>query len=123
MQALWLHWCLLAVVIAMVLLGSILFAAPSSNVTISLLVVGGILLLGRYLNKLAFQMPEPLQSLLAIGHFAIPHLEFYDVRDLIIHDWGAIPWGICGLATLYALAYTAFFLLLAWAAFRRKALN
>jgi ABC-type transport system involved in multi-copper enzyme maturation permease subunit len=122
-QAWWLHWCLLAVVVALVLLGSVVFAAPSSNVTISLLVVVGLLSMGRYLNQLAYQMTEPLRSLLAMGYLVVPHLEFYDVRDLIVHNWGALPWWVCGAATLYAAAYVALFLLLTWWLFRRKALN
>src|SRR6267154_4987300 len=46
LQALWLQWMMLAIVIAMALLGSIVFAAPSSNSTICFVVVIGILLVG-----------------------------------------------------------------------------
>src|SRR5437667_9158917 len=38
-QALWLHWWMLAVVLGMTLLGSVVFAAPSSNATITVLVI------------------------------------------------------------------------------------
>src|SRR6516225_9549090 len=48
-QALWLQWMFLAVVIAMVLLGSIVFAAPSSNATTCFVVVLCLWYLGRYL--------------------------------------------------------------------------
>lgn len=121
-QAWWLHWCLLAIVVAMTLLGSVVFAAPSSNITITFLVVGGMLLLGRQLYKVAQRMAEPGQTLLAMVYFTAPHLEFFDVRDMLIHEW-AIPWWACGAATLYALAYTLFFLLGTWWVFRRQALN
>src|SRR5437660_9033613 len=47
-QALTLHWFMLGIIVAMTLLGSIVFAAPSSNNTITLLVTVGILLLGRH---------------------------------------------------------------------------
>jgi hypothetical protein len=40
-----------------------------------------------------------------------------------VHDFGVIEWQYIGLATLYALAYTFFFLLGACWVFRRKALN
>lgn len=46
LQAAWLQWMFLGVVIAMAVLGSIVFAAPSSNATILFVVVIGILLLG-----------------------------------------------------------------------------
>jgi ABC-type transport system involved in multi-copper enzyme maturation permease subunit len=122
-QALWLHWCLLAVVVALALGGSLVFAAPSSNATICFVVSLGILLLGRHLNKVALGLPEPSQTLLYAVYFAMPHLELFDVRELIIHDWGPIAWPVWALATAYAAVYTAVFLLASWLVFRRKPLS
>jgi Cu-processing system permease protein len=122
-QALWLHWWMLGIVIAMVLLGSVLFSAPSSNATISLVIAFGILILGRHLNQVALQMTEPGGTLLYLLYYAIPHLELFDVRDLIIHNWEPIPWFACAGASLYASVYAAFFLLGAWLLFRRQSLN
>ncbi len=122
-KALWLHWFMLGVVIACVLLGSVVFAAPSSNATISFIVVLGILFLGRYLNQVALQQREPLRSLVYGLYFIIPHLEWYDVRDLVIYDQNMVGWADCALATLYALVYMALFLLGTWLVFRRKPLN
>ena len=118
-----LHWVMLGVVVALTLLGSLVFTAPSSNTTICFLAVTGILVLGRHLNKVALQLPEPRRSLLYAAYYCLPHLELFDVRDLIVHNWPPIPWKVCGLATLYALAYTAAFLTAACLVFRRKAIN
>lgn len=122
-QAMLLHWAMLAVVLGLTLLGSIVFAAPSSNNTIILIVTTGILMIGRHLHKLALRMPEPQQTVLTVLYYLIPHLELFDVRDLIIHNWPLIPWGVFGLAVLYAAAYAAFFLSLACWVFRRKSLT
>ena len=122
-QALWLHWWMLAVVIAMTLLGSLVFAAPSSNSTITFITVIGILLLGRHLGKVALQLPLFIQTIAYAVYLAIPHLEFFVVRDLVIHNGELIAWWAWGVATLYALAYASLFLLLAWLTFRKKALN
>lgn len=122
LQAAWLHWLMLGIVVAFTLLGSIVFAAPSSNGTICFVCAAGILLLGRHLNKVALGLAEPLQTVLYTVYFTIPHLELFDVRDLIIHNWELIPGGIIALATLYAAAYTAFFLFAAWLVFRRRPL-
>src|SRR3954454_2761755 len=46
-QTMMMQWLMLGIVTAFVLFGSIVFAAPSSNATISFVVVIGILLLGR----------------------------------------------------------------------------
>ncbi|HLX94533.1 MAG TPA: ABC transporter permease subunit [Verrucomicrobiae bacterium] len=122
-QALLLQWIMLGVVTAMTLLGSIVFAAPSSTVTIVFIVVAGILFLGRHLNTVAMHYPEPLHSVIYAVYFAIPHLELFDVRERVVNDWGLVSWLACGLATLYAAAYAGLFLMLTWLAFRRKSLN
>ncbi len=123
LQAAWLQWVMLGVVVALVLLGSVVFAAPSSNSTICFVVILGILLLGRHLNQVALQQAEPLRSVVYTIYFLIPHLEWYDIRDFLIYDHGLIGWGNVGLATLYAVGYSAALLLGTWLVFRRKALN
>jgi len=122
-QAMLLHWFMLGIVCAMTMLGSIVFAAPSSTNVITLIVSIGILLLGRHLNKVALKMEEPGQTFVYAIYFAIPHLELFDVRDLIIHNWGLIRWEICAAALGYAAVYSAIFLALACLLFRRKAIN
>lgn len=122
-QAMGLQWAMLAVVVALALLGSLLLSAPSANSTICFIVVAGILLVGGHLNTVALQQPEPLSSLVYALYFLLPHLEIFDVRDLLIHDHPLVGWGNCLLATLYAAAYTATFLFAAWWIFRRKPLS
>lgn len=122
-QAMTLHWIMLGVVIAMTLLGSLVFSAPSANNTICFIVVTFILLLGRHLDKVAMQTSEPARSALQALFFILPHLEFFDLRDLVIHDWPPVRWVVCIKAFVYAAAYGAFFLLAACLLFRRKALN
>ena len=64
-----------------------------------------------------------MRSIIYTIYFMIPHLELFDVRERVVNDWGLVNWAACGLATLYAAAYTGMFLLLAWLAFRRKGLT
>ncbi len=122
-QAMTLHWFMLGVVCAMTMLGSIVFAAPSSNNTITLVVALGILLVGRHLHKVALKLSEPSQTLIAAIYFALPHLELFDVRDLIVHDWPPVPWLIWAAALGYAAVYSSLFLGAACLLFRRKAIN
>ena len=123
LQAFWLQWAMLGIVTAFVLLGSIVFAAPSSNATITFVFVTGILLLGGHLNQVALQQSEPFRSIVYTIYFLIPHLEWYDVRDFVIYDQGAIAWVDCLLATLYAAVYATLLLFATWLVFRRKPLN
>jgi len=124
LQAAFLHWMALGVVIAFALLGSLVFAAPSSNATICFSIVAAILCIGRYLDKFALSLPEPIRSIVYSIYFAMPHVEIpFDMRKLIIHDWPIIDWRYVWLLGLYLLAYIAFFLVGACLIFRRKALN
>ena len=122
-QAFLLHWLMLAIVVAMALLGSLVFAAPSSNATICFVVVGAILLVARHLNTVALQMSEPGQTLVYGVYFLLPHLELFDVRELVVHDWGAVPWAKFLVAALYSACYSALLVTGAWWRFRRMALQ
>ncbi len=62
-QAVWLHWIMLGVFIAICLLGSLLFSAVSASVTISFVAVTFILLIGRHLDQVAMQAGEPWRTL------------------------------------------------------------
>jgi ABC-type transport system involved in multi-copper enzyme maturation permease subunit len=122
-QALWLHWQLLGIVIAMTMLGSVGLSTPAANMTFVFVITLGILVMGGFLHQVAQRMAEPAASLLTALYFIIPHLEFFNLSTLITHDWPIAPWLDVFWATLYGLAYMAFFLLAACMIFRRKALN
>jgi len=123
-EALWLHWQMLGIVIALTMLGSVVLSLEA-NITIIFIISVGLLVVGGHLHRLAGQMSEPSASILTAIYFLIPHLELFDMRELIIHDWPMDPsiWVDTLLVTLYGLAYMSFFLLAACLVFRRKALN
>jgi ABC-type transport system involved in multi-copper enzyme maturation permease subunit len=123
LQAGAMHWFMLGVVVAMALLGSLVFAAPSSNSTICFVIIGGILFVGRHLDQQALSLAEPFRSVVLALYFAIPHLEFYDMRDLVVHNWPLVGWTYIALALLYAFFYMLVFLIGACLVFRRKAVN
>ncbi len=123
-QAAFLHWIMLGVVVAMALLGSLVFAAPSSNSTICFVIVATILTVGRYLDAVALSLSEPFRSIIYAVYFAIPHLEIpFEMRNLIVHDWPLIGWNFIALDAIYLLAYAAAFLVAACLVFRRKPVN
>jgi ABC-type transport system involved in multi-copper enzyme maturation permease subunit len=122
-QALWLHWICLGIVVALVLLGSVVFTAPSSNATICFIVIVGIIFCGRYLNGVALNMGCWGETVVYAIYYCIPHLEWYDVREFVVHDWGIISWAVCAGATFYGLLYAAFLLGAAWLVFRKKTLT
>jgi len=122
-KAMGLQLMMLGVVIAMTLLGSVVFSAISSNATISLVAVFGILFVGEHLNKIALRQAEPIQSITYTIYFCIPHLELFDVRNQLVNHQPLPGFFDCGLASLYAAAYAAALLFATWLLFRRKGLN
>lgn len=122
-QAATLHWAMLAIVVGITLLGSLVFTAVSSNITIAFIAVIFILLVGRHLHKAALHLGPVSGTFLTGLYFIIPHLELFDVRDLIVHNWPLIPWGYWFIALLYAAFYSVLLLLASWLVFRRKVLQ
>ncbi|MBI3880645.1 MAG: ABC transporter permease subunit [Verrucomicrobia bacterium] len=124
-QAMWMQWVMLGVVVALTLLGSLIYTSPAETITIVAIVAVGILGLGAHLHKIALrpdQQPVVAAVLTAI-YYVIPHLEFFDVRDKVVHGWELLEWSKVLLATLYGAGYMAVFLLLGWARFRRQRVN
>lgn len=123
-QAAWLHWMVLGVITAMVIFGSVVLSAPSVNVTISFIVIGGILLLGQHLHQVAMRMSGFSQTCLTILYFLIPHIEWaFSYRDLLLFDQPLIAWSVVAGATAYWACYIAAFLIAAWLVFRKKTLT
>jgi ABC-type transport system involved in multi-copper enzyme maturation permease subunit len=123
-QAGFLHWMALGVVVALSLLGSLVFAAPSSNSTICFAICAAILCVGRYLDQFALALHEPTRTIVYTIYFAMPHLEWpFELRTRTTFDWPLVPWGVVVLTALYLMAYMGFFLAAACLVFRRKPVN
>lgn len=121
-QGLWSHWMVLGIIASMTLLGSVTLSTAGVNTTISFIVSLGILWVGRHLGKVAQSLSEPGESLVYLIYFVLPHLEFFDLRQMMVHD-EPVPWGAWFLSTLYGLVFILFFLLTTCVCFQRKRLN
>jgi ABC-type transport system involved in multi-copper enzyme maturation permease subunit len=119
-----LHWGALAVVVAMALLGSIVFAAPSSNGTICLVVAVGILTLEQHLNTVAVNSGGIIGKILYAIYFAMPRLDWaFSVREFLVFGSPMPGVAMTSGALLFYAGYAALLILGAWLLFRRKALN
>ncbi len=123
LQAMWLHWMCLGIVVAIALLGSVVFTAPSSTATICFIVVVGLLFAGQHLNQIAVNIGGARGTIVYALYYVVPHLEFFDIRKTIIHNHDAINGFAVGGATLYGMVYAATLLSVTWGLFRRKALT
>jgi Cu-processing system permease protein len=118
-QALLLHAGFMVVITALSLLGSLALTV-SANLTLCGLVTAGMLVFGQRLVSMAADQPAPGRWALYAIHWIAPHLEFFDMRQRLVHEWPTISWGVCGAVWLYALCYAAACLALAAVIFRRK---
>ena len=122
LQAVWLHWMMLGIVVAATLLGSLLLT-PAANVSIVILAFIGIWTVGEYLNQLAAKTGGWVGWVTYAIYYVIPHFEIFDVRERLIHDWTPVGWDAIALASAYAMVYMALLLTAAAMLFRRKPLN
>jgi len=81
-----------------------LFLTPAANIVATLLVYFGN-------NWFGVSMP---------GYIYFPHLEFFDLKEKIIHSSSIVPGWVILFLTIYAICYIGLFLYLAWLVFRRR---
>ncbi|MDA3924307.1 MAG: ABC transporter permease subunit [Kiritimatiellae bacterium] len=112
LQAFILHIGLLAVVVAIGMMGSLIMTT-SANVTISILVVFAMLLFGASLSALAATQNLVAKTVLNIANAIAPHIEFFDMRQRLVHEWPAVSWLVCAAVMGYAAVYSTVCLFIA----------
>lgn len=122
--AMMLHWGALAVVVAMALAGSLVFTAPSSNVTICFIAAMGIIWLEPHLNTVALHAGGAVGSALYALYFLLPRIDWaFLTREQLVFQ-NPLPGPLVfGGAMLFYAGYSAALLLASWLLFRRRALN
>jgi Cu-processing system permease protein len=124
MVAILLHWGALGVVIAMALLGSIVFATPASNGTICFIVVAAILLLGRHLNTIALQTGGWLGDVIYGVYYMLPRLDWaFSLREFLVFHNPMPPLLVWSQALLFYVMYAGLLMFASWLLFRRRPLN
>lgn len=120
-QALALHFAFIALAVAVSLLGSLLMSA-SANCALSSIVLVGMFFFGRRLPEYADGLNPALAWLVKAVYAIAPHAEFFDMRQRLVHGWGAVGWPVFAAVLCYALVYIAVLLGLASLALRRRRL-
>jgi len=120
LEAFALHLAFAAVAVAVALLASLVLTR-SAALTLAGIVLTAMFFFGRNLPAYAASAPTPVAWLLKAVYVIGPHVEFFDMRQRLVHGWGAVD-GLVLVAVLgYALSYGAVLLLLsAWALRRKK---
>lgn len=72
------------------------------------------------MSATAMNTPGWLGGILTAAYFLLPHLDVFDMRRRIVHDWGPTDSATFLAALCYGACMTIAILLLAWTAYRRK---
>lgn len=81
---------------------------------------GAAFLVAPAVPELLAHEPGPSGAVLSALYYALPHLDLFDLRQRLIHDWGPAPWPDALGILLYGIVWAAVFLLLAWLSYRTK---
>ena len=119
LQAFALHLGFVALAVALSLLGSLVTSA-AANLTLNGVLVVSMFFFGRRLPDLAANAAAPGSWVAYAAYAVAPHVEFFDLRQRVIHGWGAVDAAVFATVMLYALVYVAALLALAAAALHRK---
>lgn len=95
-------------------------ATPSGAVTFSLLILAAM----RYgapsiLNRIE-QMASVSRGIAWTVYLALPHFEFFNMSQRVVHGWGALPAGTFIQILVYGVVYSAFVIGFASVIFRRR---
>ncbi len=94
----------------------------SANVTLTLILYLLINTYGPGLREAGEKLTPLMRFFYDAVYYFLPHFEFFDMRQRFVHEWAPVSAGLLGFLTLYALFYSAFFLMLGWMALRRRPL-
>ena len=118
-QALVLHFAFVALAVAVSLFGSLLVTA-SANLTLSSVVLVGMFFFGRKLPAYADTVAAPVSWLVKAAYVLAPHTEFFDMRQRLIHGWGAVEIPVFFTVLGYAFVYVVMLLSLSSVVLRKK---
>ncbi len=118
-QALLAHLCLLGIISALSLLFATRLHGDAAGALTLTVTLAAYLLLPRVPALIVHERGIIGTSLLLL-YYLLPHLELFDLRRRLVHNWDALAAATFGQILLYGAIMIAVFILLAWLAYRRK---
>jgi len=118
-QAFFLHFVFVAIVAAV---GTMLSTRMNYDASASIsyvLTLGAFLIVPRVPHLVTLETGFTRGGLLVL-YYLLPHLELFDLRRRLVHDWGPANWSAILFSVAYGLLLVAACLLLAWLGYRKK---
>ena len=114
-----LHFCFIGILAAMGILFSTRMNGDAAATTTAVLSVSAFLLLPQA-PYLAGEISGWRREGLMVIYYALPHLELFDLRQRLVHDWTPMRPEPFLMIILYGLLVMTIFILLGWLAYRNK---
>lgn len=114
-----LHVCFIGILSAMGIFFSTRMNSDAAATITAVLSVSAFLLLPQT-PHLADEISGWRRECLLVIYYALPHLELFDLRQRLVHDWTPMRLEPFLMIILYGLLMTAVFILLGWLAYRNK---
>ena len=121
LQAFVLHALFVALAVAAAVAGSFLLT-PSASTTLLAILFPAMFFFGRRLPNYAENVSGVLRWLVKAVYWIAPHVEFFDMRQRLVHGWGGVEAGVFLAVVGYGVVYSAVLLFLARFLFNRKRL-
>lgn len=118
-QALLLHAVALGVVCGLALAVSTRLTEGAAA-TVSFILIAASLTLVPAIPELLATAAGVSEVALRVLYYILPHIELFDMRQRVVHGWGAVEWHIAAIVVLYGVVWTTILVILAWLGYRRK---
>lgn len=95
-------------------------SSPGGAVTFSLLILAMMRYGGPSILSQIERMPSIIRSISWAIYLLMPHFEFFNISQRIVHGWGPLPFGILWQVVIYGLGYSLLATGLTALIFRRR---
>jgi ABC-type transport system involved in multi-copper enzyme maturation permease subunit len=97
-----------------------IFTTPAGAVTFSLILLATMHYAGPSVVHTIEGMPSIVREVVWAGYLVLPHFEFFNISQRVVHGWGALPTGLFLMVLAYGVAYSIFITALAAGLFRKR---
>lgn len=115
-------FCFGLAVLSAMAVGLSFYLTQSANIALTLILYFLMNIYGAHLYVSAKALSLPARTLGQACYYLLPHFEFFDMRQRLIHEWGPIPLSLVLFLGAYAAVCSSVFLIAGWLKLKREVL-
>lgn len=82
------------------------FSTPAGSITFSIVILAAMRYGGPAILHRIESMAGAAQGIAYTGYLVLPHFEFFNMAQRVVHGWGPLPMSLFGQVLLYGLVYS-----------------